>query len=136
MERQVVEKDFVTRTMHILENYDGPYGVTLLINCLLGLIVLPRERGFNRVCHQEGIGFSDLGIDPQEICWGRIAEQEQTASRFLQCMRNSVAHIKIESISEQGEIESLRFKDQSGFEVVMKIEKVKELATKLAQYIH
>ena len=136
MEHQVIERDFMTRTLHILDNYQGPYGVTLLINCLLGLIVLPRERGFNKISHRQGIDFCDLGIDPQDICWGQIADQEKTASRFLQGMRNSVAHIKIESISDQGEIDSLRFRDQSGFEVVLSLEKLKEMVMRVAQYIH
>lgn len=136
MEPQKIERDFVTRTLHIIDHYDGPYGVTLLINCLLGLIVLPKERGFSNISRRGRIDFCDLGLDQQAICWGAIVEQEQTASRFLQSMRNSVAHTTVESISDHGEIESLRFSDQSGFEVVLDISVVKEMVKRLAQYIH
>ena len=44
--QNIIEKEFVNQTLHILQNYEGPYGVTLLLNCLLGLIVLPQERYF------------------------------------------------------------------------------------------
>jgi hypothetical protein len=136
MENKNIEKDFVQRTLHILDHYDGPYGVTLLINCLLGLIVLPRERGYRRISEKNVLHFADLGIREGDIrSWGNISPQEKTAARFLRSMRNAVAHIKIESISREGEIESLRFRDESGFEAVFGIETVKEMVRKLADYI-
>jgi hypothetical protein len=136
MENKDIEKDFVQRTLHILDHYDGPYGVTLLINCLLGLIVLPRERGYRRISEKNVLHFAALGIREGDIrSWGNISPQEKTAARFLRSMRNAVAHIKIESISREGEIESLRFRDESGFEAVFGIETVKEMVRKLADYI-
>jgi hypothetical protein len=136
MEDKTIAKDFVSRTLHILDNYDGPYGVTLLVNCLLGLIVLPRERGYKHISEKNGIHFSDLGIKESDIiCWGKISEQEKSATRFLRSMRNAVAHIKIESITSEGEIESLHFHDESGFEAVFTIETVKQMVRQLADYI-
>jgi hypothetical protein len=35
--------EFIHRTKQIIEGYKGQYNVTLLLNCLLGLIVLPSE---------------------------------------------------------------------------------------------
>ena len=35
--------EFMHRTKKIIEGYKGQYNVTLLLNCLLGLIVLPSE---------------------------------------------------------------------------------------------
>ena len=133
---KTIEKAFVQRTLHILQTYDGPYGVTLLVNCLLGLILLPKERDFNHISGRNVLCFSDLGIREGEVqTWGNIVEEERTASRFLRCMRNSVAHIKIESITHNGEIESLRFCDNSGFEAVFSIERLKEMLVKLVEQI-
>lgn len=133
---QSMEKDFVLRTLHILENYDGPYGVTLLVNCLLGLIVLPKERGYNHIAEPDGIRFEDLGLQESDIlCWGKVPERERTAARFIRCIRNSVAHIQIESISDEREITALRFSDESGFEAVLPIEKIKKMVAKLAEFI-
>lgn len=138
MEQKGMEADFVDRTLQILKDYNGPYGVTLLVNCLLGLIILPKEKDFNHISSPDGIDFYDLGIDEKcEIrSWGKIAGEDRTAARFLRCMRNSVAHIKIESLTHEGEIESLRFSDDSGFEAVFTIHRLKEMLFKLARYIH
>lgn len=132
-----IEKDFVERTIHILHNYDGPYGVTLLINCLLGLIVLPKERDYNHISEKNGVTFADLGIDTGVVkSWGRICEEERTAARFIRCMRNSIAHIKIESLGKEKEIEFLRFSDESGFEAILGIDELKQMVLHLADYIH
>jgi len=66
MKEQCLNKDFIRRTLHIIEHYDGPYGVTLLINCLLGLIVLPKEKDFNGI-NDSKLNFSALGMSEKEI---------------------------------------------------------------------
>jgi len=136
MENRSIEKEFVQNTLHILQNYRGAYGVTLLVNCLLGLIVLPRERNYNHISEKEMFNFCDLGIEHGDIrSWGNIKKDERTAARFIKCMRNSIAHIQIESISRDGEIESLLFFENSGFEAVLSIKKLKNIVFKLVEYI-
>ncbi len=131
-----IEKEFVQHTLQIMQDYDGPFGVTLLVNCLLGLIVLPKERNFTYIVERDNLQFQDLGIEDGDIrSWGKFGEEQQTVARFLQCMRNSIAHIHIESTSEAGEIDSLLFIDKSGFEASLSIEKIKEMVTKLAEKI-
>jgi hypothetical protein len=136
VEQKSIEKEFVDRTLHILENYHGPYGVTLLVNCLLGLIVLPKERDFNHFSHDKALRLHDLGVEDGDILtWGTIKEEKRNAARFLRCMRNSIAHIHIESISAEGEIDSLRFVDKSGFEAVLGIEKIRKMVNRFAAYL-
>jgi hypothetical protein len=134
--QNIIEKEFVNQTLHILQNYEGPYGVTLLLNCLLGLIVLPQERYFGHT-EDNRLGIKELGIDDEDIkSWGDIREDGKTGAQLLRCMRNSIAHIQIKSISENGEIASLSFADKSGFKVVLSLEKIKTMVYKLAEYIH
>ena len=38
------ETDFVRRTIHTLKRYRGKYPLSQLINCTLGLIILPYEK--------------------------------------------------------------------------------------------
>jgi hypothetical protein len=136
MEIRKIEKDFVDHTLHILDHYDGPYGVTLLVNCLLGLIVFPRERGYRQITDTRCLDFDDLGIKERNVLsWGKIPRRDKNVARFLRCMRNAVAHIQIESISGDGEIQSLYFSDESGFEAVFDIETVKTMVRKLAECI-
>ncbi|HWE72244.1 MAG TPA: HEPN family nuclease [Stellaceae bacterium] len=35
------QQDFIERSLRIIEQYNGPYDATLLINCLLGLVLVP-----------------------------------------------------------------------------------------------
>ncbi|MCR3923485.1 MAG: HEPN family nuclease [Firmicutes bacterium] len=135
MSDNCIGSEFIMRTLHILTNYEGPYGVTLLVNCLLGLIVLPKEKDIHHISHRDHIHFFDLGIEESDISWGNIDESERTAARFLRCLRNSVAHLQLESISEDGEIQSLRFSDHMGFEVVFRIDSLKEMLKKLAKHL-
>ena len=136
VEQKSIEKEFVDRTLHILEYYHGPYGVTLLVNCLLGLIVLPKERDFNHISHDKALHLHDLGLgDGVILSWGKIKEEERNVARFLRCMRNSIAHIHINSISADGEIELLRFIDKSGFEAVLHVNKIKIMVKKIASYL-
>ncbi|MEW6226592.1 MAG: HEPN family nuclease [Bacillota bacterium] len=50
MEYEIFERDFIVRTLKIIRQYEKyvpvseQFEVTLLINCLLGLLVLPKER--------------------------------------------------------------------------------------------
>jgi hypothetical protein len=128
-----LERDFVIRTLDILHNYKGPYGVTLLINCLLGLIVLPTEKNFEGILEEKGIQLADLGISSSELqSWGKIEEQKRTIMKFVHCLRNSIAHIRVESFDKDGEIKSLCFSDKSGFKAVFSIERMKEIVEKLA----
>lgn len=36
-------KSFMRRTLEIARDYKGPHDATLLINCMLGLLVVPKE---------------------------------------------------------------------------------------------
>jgi len=95
-----------------------------------------KERDFNHIAERNNLQFTDLGIKDGDIkSWGNISDEEQTVARFLRCMRNSIAHIHIESISEAGEIDSLLFIDKSGFEASLSIEKIKNMVTKLAEQV-
>ena len=43
------ELDFMKRTLEIVKDYQGERDATLLINCLLGLLVVPKETLFNKI---------------------------------------------------------------------------------------
>jgi hypothetical protein len=42
-------RSFMVRTRCNLENYHGQYEATQAINCLLGLLIVPKERLFNLI---------------------------------------------------------------------------------------
>lgn len=119
MKFEVVERDFIRRTLGIVDQYDNvimkavgkeeQYEVTLLINCLLGLIVTPFELKkrqdsdpcFPVICTVDSTPITDL--DPE---WGlrelkitkfvlkgrKIRPERVTLRQLVAMLRNSAAH--------------------------------------------
>ena len=118
MRYEAVELDFVKRSLEILQQYDRlvrpnipsdqHYEVTLLLNCLLGLVVLPFEhskRAQNKdlpcVCDGDEKRISELdpvwGLDKLKIekfrLRGDVIDPENATLRQIVAMfRHSMAH--------------------------------------------
>jgi hypothetical protein len=43
------DKDFLKRTLEILKDYTGEREATLLINCLVGLLILPKANHYKDI---------------------------------------------------------------------------------------
>ncbi|MEZ4935664.1 MAG: HEPN family nuclease [Saprospiraceae bacterium] len=101
-----IEHDFVERTLHLIVQYESilhqyefkeQYNYTLLINCMLGVIVMPKERVFSHIPNHRmtkqlkmEMGLIDTTINPNIT---RLRD-------LIHGLRNSIAHFSIEIISE------------------------------------
>lgn len=117
------ERSFSAHTLNILKSYEGPYDATLIVNCLLGLLVLPKETMLAAIPNTP---FSDLpkwGIS--EICIknsGRVTNniQEPATIRGLVAnLRHSVAHFRIKPVSTNGNVHSFEYKNDNGLNAVI-----------------
>jgi hypothetical protein len=143
------EYDFVKRTLEDVEHYDGPHDVTALINSCVGLLVIPKEKLFEKVpidILEDSI--KTFGIKKSNIKY--IASERQSIQfdnydeynvrNVVTHMRNSVAHgrIRQESIYD-GQIAALEFKDEfrgkKTFEAIMTIDELREFAISIAREI-
>ena len=125
-----IDTDFARRTLRIIEQYDqakqpGPenFEVTLLVNCLVGLLILPHERRMRLI---PDVGIDKLhtwSIDPSFINdWGAMKKGERkTLRQLVRRLRNSVAHFHIEAEGNQQDIERLKFWDQNGFNATIPV---------------
>jgi hypothetical protein len=43
------ERDFMRRTLKLVQDYQGPYDATLLLNCVLGLLIVTKETSLNSI---------------------------------------------------------------------------------------
>lgn len=105
MEYSVLVKDFAKRTRHNLEiirahkeQNQEAYEVTQLVNSLLGLILLPKEKSCLKLPKTSLNALSEQGwpaaaLQPTE---GKTPENLRDLHRLL---RNSVAHFNIEFTS-------------------------------------
>ena len=120
------EQDFIMRTMMLIEQYydevvpNKPFfeqfNYTLLINCLFGLIVMPKERAMS------AIPTTRLTVELKRqmgIQQSRLPSSETTLRDLIIKMRHSVAHCDIEVISQDADnrFDVVNFKDTESQQV-------------------
>lgn len=136
MEYDQIEKDFVIRTLDILEEYSGKHQATLLINCCLGLLVLPREK------HQISIPDTELPIEG--TLWGLSRDSitvdcpscGYVLSDLVRRIRNGICHFKVRTIPDgSGDIVKLEIRDRGQFRVELSLEELTKLTTSLANHV-
>ena len=116
-----LEFEFIERTLALIKQYDGiysqfpfpeQYNHTLLINCLLGLIVLPKEKIVTYVPKEKLTQKfkNEIGLKKS---W--VNEDIKTLYDLIIKLRHAVAHfdIKVESHSESFLIDEIIFKDKN-----------------------
>ena len=115
------------------ENFE----VTLLVNCFVGLLILPHERQIGVIPDVELDQLDKWSIDPAFIKdWGTMKKGERKTLRLLvRRLRNSVAHFHIEAEGTKQDIERLKFADQNGFRATIPVANVKAFLKQFASTI-
>jgi hypothetical protein len=114
-----IEIEFVERTLRLIEQYlglvdqftfDEQYNYTLTLNCLLGVIVMPKERSVSHIPTDRLTSEfkKKLGLVESHIS-GDVA----TLRDLIKKLRHSVAHfdISVESEDEKRLVDWVEFKD-------------------------
>ena len=133
------EHSFMRRTLQIVQDYEGAYDATILINCLLGLLVVPRERFLKAIPDDALSNLSDWGINPSSIL--DVGEPRNanpnpdTIRGLVYNLRNSVAHFRLEPMPRTGEVKSFNFTTDSGFHAVIKLDEMRDFVGRLAAYL-
>jgi len=147
MDYELFERDFIIRTIDIINKYEKyvpsaeQNEVTLLINCLLGLLILPKERCFVKIPTNKISELIDWGLTSENIInWGKRPNNMdpnhyETLLEVVHKMRNSIAHIRIVPHAEDNEIKSLEFSDKSGFKAIVPVACLHKFVTKLSESI-
>ncbi|KFD40514.1 hypothetical protein DK28_0204430 [Peptococcaceae bacterium SCADC1_2_3] len=162
MEYETLERDFITRTLKIICQYEKnipkfeQFEVTLLINCLVGLLILPKERFYKKIPNTPINQLKDWGLRADHIIkpgmekrsLKELTIEKLTLKEVVRRMRNSVSHFKLEVRGDGNEITHLVFSDQhivfsdqhklkkkDVFEAVIPVECLKTFVTKLAQSV-
>ena len=122
---EVFDIEFINRTKTIITAYKGTYNITLLLNCLLGLIVLPSEY-YNRRRKTffstdiaeipELFGLLDNGtFNPTKRKKNQWIDDQQTFKNLIKKVRNAVSHQHIKCVGNDGKWESVTFRDVNFF---------------------
>ncbi len=147
------EIEFIARTLKIVEQYDQfvlpnqdvtgseQFEVTLLINCLLGLLVLPKQNHFDKIPPEPVSRLGEWGLDAKFILdWGRCprCRRDNEAGNLrdvVHRMRNSVAHLRVVPRGNGHEITELELRDENGFHAVVPCDNLKVFVAKLARAV-
>jgi len=126
-----IKKEFILRTRKILKQYENQkdalwnefYDITLLLNCLLGLVVLPRESELNNLPSIPiPAQISNILISSFDENWDKIAVD---FNEFIVWLRNGIVH--------RWQNESLYFIDEndkiSWIKIVWKTKREKHILT-------
>ena len=131
-----IEKDFVRRTLQIVSGYSGEYEVTMLLNCCLGLLVLPKEKHHNSI--------PDDILPVEGYLWGlsrakvtvKCESCGYTLKNIMRRIRNSICHFRITVIADNlNQITSLVFKDTGGFKAELSVIELSELTRAFAEHV-
>jgi hypothetical protein len=142
MEYKKFPIEFVERTKHLLEFYKGDYEVTNLINCLLGLIILPFEvvPSEHRIEFWNRMSLEEIKNKAQYELLAGSEDSIRNTYTLVRLIRNAFAHASIGTISIEGEIESVvilehtRTNSQNRVEIRFSIQGLKELALIIADH--
>ncbi|MBJ9136099.1 HEPN family nuclease [Citrobacter farmeri] len=138
------ETEFVQRTLALIDQYNEmiavegkpfreQYNYTLTLNCLLGLIVLPKERVLSLVPADRLTQQLKTSMGLQE---SQLPGPEKTLRELIQKMRNSVAHFSVQVVSVSNErlVDLIAFRDDPKDENAYAIFSAQELLPFLKYY--
>jgi len=133
------EKEFTQRTLSIVRQYQGAFDATLLINCLVGLLIIPKERSLNRIPEIPITQLGEWGVSPSCIkSFGGVGQGIQTSFTLrdvVRKLRNSVAHFRIIPMSLNKQCIAFNFKD-NGFEAEIPVQEMRDFVERLAIFVN
>ena len=134
------ERAFIQRCLNLVQQYQGPYYATLLLNCLLGLLIVPKEACLNAIPLDPIEKLQQWGISPSSIKSFGTSQGADDNPKVLRGLvwrlRSAVAHYRFRPVPETGEIEAFHFHDRSGFSAMVKIAELRIFVERLAKHLH
>lgn len=128
------EFDFIERTKEILSQYNSlnikeKFSVTLLLNCSVGLLVLPQQFWFDHL-PTEIISREKWGLTEDMITFMEN-DKDKSVKNIARHLRNSISHYKFETIPDaNNKIDKIKFSDSNS-----KNNKVFEMIISVKDYI-
>jgi len=116
---QYMMKDFYDRTFSILDQYNENkenlggnfYEVTLLINCLFGIIIMPRTQWFDKLKDEKfGKNISKITLTENEI---EKSLEHYKLGKLFRSLRNSLVHWGNNSEDSYSGVRNLNFEDEN-----------------------
>ena len=123
------EVDLITSTRDMMVQYPRPYDPTMLLNCSVGLLILSRERMFERI---PTCPLKEWGIRPGEVIdFGPSQiDAPDSVRNFMRQLRNCLCHSCFTLYHENGQCAGIHFKNNmknNSFEARLSLKTLKYL---------
>ena len=134
------DRAFMKRSLEIVQTYNGPYDATILLNCLLGLLIVPKERCLKAIPLDSIDDLAEWGISPSAIqdfgTTNGKDDDPHTLRGIVWHLRNAVAHFRFEPGPPTGEVKAFYFSDGSGFKARIDLAEMRAFVERLARHLH
>ena len=84
------EKEFITRTKEIVQNYVGDYNTTLFINAMLALFIVPKETNYDKI--DDTMIDTNTLIKARKHCRDKTKTEPLSLQYIVRRIRNAIAH--------------------------------------------
>lgn len=133
------ERSFTQHTLKLVQEYSGSYDVTLIVNCLLGLLVVPKETMLDAVPEEPISKLHNWGIDPNCIKSAGSPTKKNphpdTLRGLVTNLRHSVAHFRIKPIPATQDVHSFEYRNDVGLHAVIPVTQMREFVQRLSEYL-
>ncbi len=133
------DRSFMQRTLVVVREYSGPYDATVLLNCLLGLLIVPKESLLERIPTTPLASLAEWGISPESIrrtgSRTKANPGPETLRGVVHNLRNAVAHFRFHPFQRDGVVIGFEFKDRSGFDARIEVAQMRIFVERLAQHL-
>lgn len=133
------ERSFSDHTLHLVRTYDGSYKATLMINCLLGLLIVPKETALIAIPEEPLSNLPHWGIRCKSIkCHGKPTKTNPNPGSLrglVANLRHSVAHFRIKPIPSEGEVHSFEYTNRTGFHAIISLDEMRTFIEKLTEHL-
>lgn len=134
------ERSFSQHTLALVQEYKGDFAATFLINCLLGLLIVPKETVLKAIPITPLTDLDEWGISPLAVrnpgfAKGKNDPDPNTLRGLVFNMRHSVAHFHVKPVPADGEVHSFEFKNERGLHAVVSIAELREFVSRLSAHL-
>jgi hypothetical protein len=133
------ERSFSDHTLKLVESYEGPYDATLIVNCLLGLLVVPKETALNAIPEESLENLAKWGINPSSIINPGTPRNgrpdPKTLRGLVTNLRHAVAHFSIKPHPATGDVTAFEYRNDSGLHAVISIEEMRDFVQCLSRHL-
>lgn len=133
------DRAFMRHTLKILDRYDGEFDATLLVNCLLGLLVVPKESYLKAIPETPLAELANWGINPASIRHPGEPypgnPKPDTIRGLVISLRHAVAHFRIKPIPANGDVEAFEYRNDRKLHAVIPLAQMREFTKRLATHL-